>query len=65
MERMETARNKDKKRSWRDSLPFKKTSAPLRVVDFHILTSITDTRPIVVQRERRLSDADIGIWLLL
>jgi hypothetical protein len=35
--------------------------ASSRVVEFHLLTSIIDTRPTVVQRERRLSDGPLGI----
>lgn len=32
-----------------------------RVVEFHLLKSITDTQPSVVRRERQLNDAVLGI----
>ncbi len=65
-ERMRKAVNKDKERqSLFSLLSFRsqrtRTEDASRVVNFRILTSITDTRPTIVQRECRPSDPAPGI----
>ena len=61
---MEKAMNKDKeesgemRRRWQIFKPQRKRAedTPSRVVNFHLLKSITDMRPTLVPRERRLSN---------
>ena len=67
--RMEKAMDEDKKESggvgWFRFLPSTthrtRPEALSRVVQFHLLRSITDTQPILVTRERRLSDHPLDI----
>jgi hypothetical protein len=67
--RMEKAMDEDKKDSggvgWFRFLPSTthrtRPEGSSRVVQFHLLRSITDTQPILVTRERRLSDAALNI----
>ena len=64
--RMQKAMDDDKKESGGGGLlrflPHKtRVEALSRVVQFYLLRSITDTQPIRVTRERKLSDAALNI----
>ena len=68
---MKEAKNKDQKESAKASslsrfmhLPFKSPKTGTedtswKIVKFRLMTSITDTQPTLVPRERRLSDATL------